>query len=79
MQKIFLTATDQIIDVNFVIGIEVENATDKYSNVIYHLSTGVTIVSRQVNHDAAVEEKWQAYQLIKSQPVARAAENLEFI
>lgn len=58
MQNLFLSATDQIIDLCFVAAIETCDDAVKYSNVLFHLTTGVTIVSPQSTHEAAVEEKW---------------------
>jgi hypothetical protein len=62
MQNLFLTASDQIVDLNFVAAIEVVDAPVKYSAVHFHLSTGVTIVSPHTSHENAVAEKWDAYQ-----------------
>jgi hypothetical protein len=60
--NLFLTGSDQIIDLNYVAAIEVVDVPPKYSSVHFHLSTGVTIVSPHDSHEAAVTEKWQAYQ-----------------
>lgn len=65
MKNLFLTASDQILDLECVAAIEIADDPLKHSNVLYHLPNGVTVVSPQSDHEAAVEEKWRAYQQMK--------------
>jgi hypothetical protein len=59
--NLFLTAGDAIVDLNHVIAIEVTDAQVKYS-----CATGVVIISSHRSHESATEEKWAAYQQIRS-------------
>ncbi len=66
MQNLFLTGEDQIIDLSNIAAIEVVDEPVKYSQVRYHLMAGTTIVTRYDNREAAVEEKWMAYNQLSS-------------
>lgn len=65
MKKLFITGEDQIIDLNYIVAIEIVDQPPSYTQVYFHLATGVTIVSRHDNCESASAEKWQAYRQLK--------------
>jgi hypothetical protein len=67
MRRLFLTASDHIIDLRYIAAIEVVGDSTNQSAVCYHLSTGVTIVSPHTSREDAVREKWQAYDGMRRQ------------
>lgn len=63
--NLFLTANDQIINLDCIAAIEICQLPANQAEVHFHLDTGTTIIARLPSWDAASSEKWRAYQQLK--------------
>lgn len=65
MKNLFLTCLDQVIDLDYVIAIEILDEQSPFSLVNYHLTTGYVVSSRHKTRESAIAEKWSAYQQMR--------------
>ena len=71
--NLFLTAEDQIINLDCIAAIEIRQYPADQAEVHFHLQPGMTIITRVSSWDAASSEKWRAYQQLKQTlPVAHS-------
>ncbi|WP_211018230.1 hypothetical protein [Pseudoalteromonas sp. MMG006] len=71
MRCLFLTANDQVIDLKNVIAIEnIPVNHDEYNYVEFTLITGKVIRSTHKTQEGAIQEKWNAYEKMKSPVVS---------
>jgi hypothetical protein len=71
MRHLFLTTNDQIIDLENVIAIEnISVDGDEFNYVDYTLVTGKVIRSIHKTKEGAIQEKWSAYEKMKTTAVS---------
>ena len=62
MPKLFLTSSDQIVDLERVSAIEILERDAVCWDVAFHLVGGQTVLSPHNDHEAAIQEKWEAFE-----------------